>query len=38
MKDKNEIINLIGAKTNDPINKVLSKNILAIIQLSRFEK
>ena len=35
MKDKNEIINLIGAKTNDPINKVLSKNILAILCADR---
>jgi len=35
MKDKNEIINLIGAKTNDPINKVLSKNILAVLCADR---
>ena len=35
MKDKNEIINLIGAKTNEPINKVLSKNILAILCADR---
>ena len=35
MQDKNEMINLIGAKTNDPINKVLSKNILAILCADR---
>ena len=31
MQDKNEMINLIGSKTNEPINKKLSLQILGIL-------